>query len=111
MERTAKMSDDVIIPLCGRVLIRKDEDKKETRGGIILPDTTPIPVITGRVVEISEDVENDIEVPIRKYDKVLLDPTRAIPVELVSDNKLFIVPVKDLVAVFRKSEPETNEDD
>lgn len=102
MERTAKMTDEIIIPLCGRVLIRKDEDKKQTKGGIILPDSKEIPVITGRVLQISADVENDDEVPIRQYDKVLVNPGRAIPVEFEGDNKLFVIPVEDLVAVFRK---------
>jgi chaperonin GroES len=103
------MTTEIIEPLCGRVLVRKDEDKKETKGGIILPDSKEIPVITGRVVAIAADVENDHEVPIRQYDKVLINPSHAIPVELESDNKLFIIPVEDLVAVFRKDE--TPEDD
>ena len=104
MERTFNMTDEVIIPLCGRVLIRKDDDKKETKGGLILPDSVKIPVITGRVVEISADVESNFEIPIRKYDKVLVNPGNAIPVELEGDNKLFVIPVEDLVAVFRKAE-------
>ena len=102
MERTAKMSNEVIIPLCGRVLISKDDDRKETKGGIVLPDSVKIPVITGRVVEIAADIESDFDIPIRKYDKVLLDPSNAIPVELEGGNKLYVVPVEDLVAVFRK---------
>lgn len=109
MERTQKMSSEVIIPLCGRVLIRKDDDKKETKGGIILPDETKIPVITGRIVEISADVENDIDIPICKYDKVLVKPGNAIPVEMENDNKLFVLPVEDIVAVFRNEDDDEND--
>lgn len=103
MERAAKMPDEVIIPLSGRVLIRKDDDKKETKGGLILPDSVKIPVITGRVIEIAADVESNYEIPIKKYDRVLVDPTNSIPVEFEGENKLFVIPVKDIVAVFRKA--------
>lgn len=103
MERL-KVPTETIEPLCGRVLIRKDDDKKQTKGGLFLPDTVTIPVITGRIVAIAADVEGNHEIPIRQYDKVILDPRNGIPVELESDNKLFIIPVEDVVAVFRKDE-------
>jgi hypothetical protein len=38
-----------------------------------------------------------------KYDKVLFHPRNAIPVDFESDNLLFVVPVDDIVAVFRRS--------
>jgi chaperonin GroES len=108
MERQVKMTGETIEPLCGRVLFCKDDDKGETKGGIILPDTTKIPTISGRIVAIAADVEANDEIPIRQYDKVLVNPGRAIPVEFEGDNKLFIVPVEDLVAVVRK--PEQDDD-
>jgi chaperonin GroES len=86
-----------------RILIRKDESRQKTRGGIVLPDDAEIPTITGRVVEISAQVARDDDFPIRKYDKVLFHPRRAIPVDLESDNKLFVVPIEDVCAVFRRS--------
>jgi len=89
-------------PLGKRVLIRKDEDKKQTKGGIALPDKIEIPTITGRIVTISAQVENDDDFPIKQYDKVLFNPKNAIPVDFEADNQLFVVPVEDLVAVFRK---------
>lgn len=107
---TIKVSEYVIIPLSGRVLIRKDDDKKTTKGGIVLPDSTKIPVITGRVVEISNDVDDDYKIPVRKYDKVLLNPVNAIPVEFEGDNKLFVVPIEDLVAVYRRKDDEILDD-
>jgi len=84
-----------------RILIRKDESRQKTRGGIVLPDDAEIPTITGRVVEISVQVANDEDFPIRKYDKVLFNPKRAIPVDFEPDNLLYVVPVEDVVAVFR----------
>ncbi|MEP3481991.1 MAG: co-chaperone GroES [Fuerstiella sp.] len=96
------MDSEYVEPLGLRVLIRKDEARHETRGGIVLPDTSEIPTITGRVVEISVQIDRDEDFPIRKYDKVLFHPKNAIPVDFESDNLLFVVPIDDLVAVFRK---------
>ena len=86
-----------------RILVRKDENRQRTRGGIVLPDDAEIPTITGRVVEISAQIERDEDFPIRKYDKVLFHPKRAIPVDLEPDNKLFVVPIEDVCAVFRRN--------
>lgn len=89
-------------PLGLRVLIRKDESRQQTRGGIVLPDDAEIPTITGRIVEISAQVANDEDFPIKKYDKVLFNPKNAVPVDFESDNLLYVVPLDDLVAVFRR---------
>ena len=94
---------EFVEPLGKRILIRKDESRHLTRGGIVLPDKAEIPTITGRVVEISALIERDIDFPIRKYDKVLFHPKNAIPVDLEPDNLLFVVPIEDVVAVFRRS--------
>lgn len=96
------MSDSVE-PLGPRILIRKDEGRQKTKGGIVLPDSTEIPTITGRVVEISLEVHNKDDFPVRKYDKVLFNPKQAIPVDLEPGNVLFVVPIEDIVAVFRKA--------
>jgi len=87
-----------------RILIRKDESRQKTRGGIVLPDDAEIPTITGRVVEISIQIDNDEDYPIKKYDKVLFHPEHAIPVDFEPDNLLYVVPVDDVVAVFRRVE-------
>jgi chaperonin GroES len=76
---------EVVEPVGKRVLIRKDEDKKQTKSGIHLPDKIEIPTLTGRVVT------------------VLFNPKDAIPVDFEGDNRLFVVPVENIVAVFRKS--------
>src|SRR3954469_1923852 len=84
---------DVIEPIGKRVVIRKDDNRRETRTGIVLPDSHEIPVITGRVIAISKAIENDDDQTIRQYDKVLFDPREAIPVELEHDNKMFVVAI------------------
>ncbi|MCH7703655.1 MAG: co-chaperone GroES [Planctomycetes bacterium] len=105
-ERTQKSKTriETVEPLGKRVLIRKDEDKKVTKGGIELPDSVEIPTITGRVVAVSAQVENDDDFPLRQYDRVLFNPKHAIPVDFEADNQLYVVPIDDVVAVFRKGE-------
>jgi len=95
---------ETVEPLGKRVLIRKDEDRKVTKGGIELPDSIEIPTITGRVVAISAQIEHDEDFPIRQYDRVLFNPKHAIPVEFDPGNCLYVVPLEDVVAVFRKQE-------
>ncbi len=104
MAKVRPQSLEYVEPLGARVLVRKDEPKRETKGGIALPDQAEIPTITGRIVAISAQVEHDPDLPIRQYDKVLFHPKNAIPVDFESDNQLYVVPVEDIVAVFRRSE-------
>ena len=95
---------DIIEPIGKRVVVRKDENKRETKSGIVLPDSHEIPVITGRVISISMEIENDENHTIKQYDKVLFDPREAIPVELEHDNKLFVVHIDRVLAIFRRSD-------
>ncbi|MEM7754592.1 MAG: co-chaperone GroES [Planctomycetota bacterium] len=92
---------ETVEPIGSRVLIRKDEDKKQTKSGIHLPDKIEIPTITGRVVAVSAQVEHDEDYPVSQYDRVLFNPKHAIPVDLEGDNRLFVIPIEDVVAVFR----------
>lgn len=94
---------EIVEPIGKRVLIRKDEDKKQTKGGIQLPDNIEIPTITGRIITISAEVQNSPDIPLRQYDKVLFNPKGAIPVDFEGDNRLFVVEVENVVAVFRKA--------
>lgn len=104
--RKASARLEVVEPIGARVLIRKDEDKKQTKSGIHLPDKIEIPTLTGRIVAISAQVANDEDYPIRKYDRILFNPKHAIPVEFEGDNRLFVIPVEDVVAVFRSADGE-----
>jgi len=97
---------EYVEPIGARVVVRKDDPKRETKGGIALPDDSEIPTITGRIVAISTAIENDVDIPLRQYDKILFHPKGAIPVDFDPDNQLFVVPVEDVVAVFRREEKE-----
>lgn len=100
--RKTKQVLEIVEPIGARVLIRKDEDRKQTKAGIHLPDKIEIPTITGRIVSISQQVANDDDYPIRQYDRVLFNPKHGIPVDFEGDNRLFVIPVEDIVAVFRR---------
>ena len=100
-KRTAEF--DIIEPIGKRVVVRKDDNKRQTKSGIVLPDSHEIPVITGRVIAVSKAIENDEDQTIRQYDKVLFDPREAIPVELEHDNRLFVVHIDRVLAIFRRS--------
>ncbi len=115
IRRPGRVKFDIIEPVGRRVVIRKDENRRETKSGIVLPGNHEIPTFTGRVIAISKQIENDSDFPIRQYDKVLFDPREAIPVEFEPDNKLFVVPLDKVLAIFRKSPvplaPESDQDD
>ncbi len=98
----SKRTIETVEPVGKRVLIRKDEDKKITKVGLHLPDKMEIPTITGRVVAVSSEVERDDNYPIKQYDRVLFNPKHAIPVDFEGDNRLFVIPIEDVVAVFRR---------
>ena len=93
---------ETVEPIGKRVLSRKDQDKKVTKVGIHLPDKMEIPTLTGRVVAISAQVEHDDDYPIARYERILFNPKQGIPVDFEGDNRLFVVPIEDIVAVFRK---------
>ncbi|HVT89969.1 MAG TPA: hypothetical protein VHD56_14035 [Tepidisphaeraceae bacterium] len=102
--RKKSLEYDLIEPIGKRVVVRKDDNKRQTKSGIVLPDSHEIPVITGRVIAISKAIENDDDHTIRQYDKVLFDPREAIPVELEHDNRLFVVHIDRVLAIFKRSD-------
>ena len=93
---------EVVEPVGKRVLIRKDRDKKATKGGIHLPDNIEIPTLTGRIVAVSAEICSDPMVPLKRYDKVLFNPKGAIPVDFEGNNRLFVIELENVVAVFRR---------
>ena len=110
MAKTREKVFEYVEPIGARVLVRKDDPKRTTKGGIALPESSEIPTITGRIVAISAQVEHDEDVPLRQYDKILFHPKNAIPVDFEQDNQLFVVPVEDVVAVFRRENKEGGEE-
>ena len=46
-------------------------------------------------------MDRDADYPIEQYDRVLFNPRHGVPVDFEGDNRLFVIPVEDVVAVFR----------
>jgi len=114
---TEKATDlDTVTPIGKRVLVKKDDDKTETKGGIALPDSVKIPQWTGRIIELGTGVKRedyaDDEYPFKKYDKVLVSPNGAIPVDFEPGSgrdDWFVIPCESIIAVFNR--PDLNEDE
>ena len=100
--KSKQASLEIVEPIGERVLIRKDEDRKITKVGIHLPDKIEIPTITGRIVAVSTVIENNPDYPIQQYDKILFNPKNSIPVDFEGDNRLFVIQLEDVVAIFRR---------
>ena len=98
---STKKKLETVEPIGERVLIHKDQDKKVTKGGVHLPDKLEIPTLTGRIVAVSAQIEGDDNYPIKQYDRILFNPKHGIPVDFEGDNRLFVIPIEDVVAVFR----------
>jgi chaperonin GroES len=103
-KKSTSTSLEIVEPVGMRVLLRKDPDRKLTKAGIHLPDKIEIPNLTGRIVAVSSQIEHNEDWPIAQYDKVLFTPKHAVPVDFEGDNRLFVVPIEDIVAVFRRGE-------
>jgi chaperonin GroES len=108
--QTRDASFETVEPIGPRVLIRKDQDKKQTKSGIHLPDKMEIPTLAGRIVTVSAEVAGEVNYPIKQYDRVLFNPNQSIPVDFEGDNRLFVVPVEDVVAVLRKPQAPASDD-
>lgn len=96
-----------IIPCGRRVLIKKLKDKEKTSGGILLPDQAKLPNIHAYVLEIGAGIDQ-YEYPIKRYDKILVNPCDCIPVDFEDvitkgdeSNNMFVIPIEDVIAIIR----------
>ena len=60
-----------------------------------------IPPLTGRTIARPPQGASDHAYPVRRDGRVLCNPKHSIPVDLEGDNRLFVIPIEDIVAVFR----------
>lgn len=93
----------VATPVGRRVLVLKDENRRQTKSGIHLPDGISIPTITGVVLEVSREVKSmDPYHDISKGSRVLFNPNGGIPVDFETDMRRIVIPVENIVAVLSK---------
>lgn len=93
-------------PLGGRVVVKLDEDKKRTRGGLILPDNLKDkePCLTGKVLRVGpgfrllDDPVTRTPVEVKEGDHVLFGQYSGTDVE-VDGEKLRIMSEGEIFAV------------
>ncbi len=94
-----------IRPLGDRVLVEPIEEKEQTVGGIIIPDTAKEKPMQGKVLAIGKKTDKDSgkEIPfdVKKGDMVLLPKYGGTEVKL-DGKKLQLVREEDLLGVIEK---------
>ena len=93
-----------IRPLGDRVLIEPIEEKEQTAGGIIIPDSAKEKPMQGKVVAGGKKLDKDgkeIAFDVKKGDTVLLPKYGGTEVKL-NDKKLQLVREEDLLGVLEK---------
>ena len=93
-----------IRPLGDRVLIEPIEEKEQTVGGIIIPDSAKEKPMQGKVNAVGKKLDKDgkeIAFDVKKGDTVLLPKYGGTEVK-VGDKKLQLVREEDLLGVVEK---------
>ena len=93
-----------IRPLGDRVLIEPIEEKEQTVGGIIIPDSAKEKPMQGKVLAVGKKTDKDgkeIKFDVKKGDTVLLPKYGGTEVK-INDKKLQLVREEDLLGVIEK---------
>ena len=93
-----------IRPLGDRVLIEPIEEKEQTVGGIIIPDSAKEKPMQGKVIAVGKKLDKDgkeIAFDVKKGDTVLLPKYGGTEVKL-DGKKLQLVREEDLLGVIEK---------
>ena len=93
-----------IRPLGDRVLVEPIEEKEQTVGGIIIPDSAKEKPMQGKVIAVGKKLDKDgkeIAFDVKKGDTVLLPKYGGTEVKL-NDKKLQLVREEDLLGVLEK---------
>ena len=93
-----------IRPLGDRVLVEPIEEKEQTVGGIIIPDSAKEKPMQGKVIAVGKKTDKDgkeIAFDVKKGDTVLLPKYGGTEVK-VGDKKLQLVREEDLLGVIEK---------
>ncbi len=91
-----------IKPLADRVLVKRIEEEKQTKGGIIVPDTAKEKPQQGKVIEVgpgrmTEDGRH-IKMEVKKGDKVLFGKYAGTEIT-VGDEEFLILREDDILAI------------
>ncbi|MBO5642596.1 MAG: co-chaperone GroES [Kiritimatiellae bacterium] len=93
-----------IRPLGDRVLVEPIEEKEQTVGGIIIPDSAKEKPMQGKVIAVGKKLDkdgNEVKFDVKAGDTVLLPKYGGTEVK-VDDKKLQLVREEDLLGVIEK---------
>ena len=93
-----------IRPLGDRVLVEPIEEKEQTVGGIIIPDSAKEKPMQGKVIAVGKKTDKDgkeVKFDVKAGDTVLLPKYGGTEVKL-GDQKLQLVREEDLLGVIEK---------
>lgn len=93
-----------IRPLGDRVLVEPIEEKEQTVGGIIIPDSAKEKPMQGKVIAVGKKVDKEgkgIAFDVKKGDTVLLPKYGGTEVK-IGEKKLQLVREEDLLGVIEK---------
>lgn len=103
MTTKTKTTITSVVPVNARVLVLRDKDRSTTKGGIVLPNQSNIPSYSGRVLALSEDLE-DSDFPIKPYDIIIVDPDIANCVRVdFEDDQKYLVPIEAIVGKIQRA--------
>lgn len=90
-------------PLYNNVIVEKDEEKEQTKGGIILPDDAKDKPSTGIVVAVGTGNYNELTgqltpLTVKAGDRVLFAKFAGTEVE-IDDKSIFILKEKDILSI------------
>ena len=89
-------------PLHDRILVRRIEEEKKTKGGLIIPDTAKEKPQEGKVIAVGKGKRNDdgdlVPLNVRKGDRILFSRYAGTEIQLEGEEHL-IVREDDVLAV------------
>lgn len=93
-----------VTPVENMILVLEDDQKTKTSGGILLPETCKINVLTGMIINISDKIKNNPhDYPFYELDRIIYDVRHAIPIDLEYGNKYFLIDCKYIYGIITKN--------
>lgn len=92
-------------PLYDNIIVEKDKEQEQTKGGIIIPDDAKDKPSTGTVVAVGTGLLNELTgqvtpLTVKSGDRVLFAKFAGTEVEL-DDKTVFIIKEKDILSIIR----------
>lgn len=88
-----------IRPMNGRVVVKPVEPKKETKEGIVIPDTAKKKPVEGRVVAVAEDTTEEVAIG----DRIIYAKYGGTEIEMDGENFVLLL-ADDLLAKYQESD-------